>query len=161
MRISFDLDDTLVLKTVDGPREEALPPRRKGVAIEEWLRKGTFDLLNQLQQRGWEILIYTNSYRGKSEIADWFAACGLTVCGVVNQQLHEQKQVESGMARPCPSKFPPWFHVDIHVDDSLELYADAQEHGFVMVRVAPDDPNWTSVVLKAVENVTSAGPRRT
>jgi hypothetical protein len=35
MRISFDLDDTLILKSVDGPCEESFPARRRGEAIEE------------------------------------------------------------------------------------------------------------------------------
>jgi hypothetical protein len=46
MRISFDLDDTLILKSVEGPCEELLPPRRRGEAIEERLRQGTRELLS-------------------------------------------------------------------------------------------------------------------
>lgn len=151
MRISFDLDDTLILKSVDGPCEESFPARRRGEAIEERLRKGTRELFQALHARGWEILIYSNSYRGKTELATWFTECGLSICGVVNQQLHDQKLMESGQIAKCPAKFPPWYQVDLHVDDALEVYEDGQQYGFAVVRVAPDDPNWTEAVLKAAD----------
>jgi hypothetical protein len=151
MRISFDLDDTLILKSVDGPCEE-LFPARQGQAIEERLRKGTRDLFEALHQRGWEILIYSNSYRGKTDLATWFSEYGLPICGVVNQQLHDQKQMESAAVGKRPAKFPPWFQVDLHVDDAEEVYEDGRQFGFDVVRVAPDDPNWTEAVLKAADN---------
>ena len=151
MRISFDLDDTLVLKSVDGPCEESFPARRRGEAIEERLRKGTRELFLALHERGWEILIYSNSYRGKTDLVNWFSECGLPICGVVNQQLHDQKQLESGGIARRPAKFPPWFQVDLHVDDALEVYEDGHRFGFDVVRVAPDDTNWTAAVLKAAD----------
>jgi hypothetical protein len=149
MRISFDLDDTLILKSLAGPCEESLPARRPGEANEERFRKGIRELFLKLQEQGWEILIYSNSYRGKSELASWFAECGLPICGVVNQQLHDLKKVESGNLALRPAKFPPWFDVDLHVDDSQELFEDGQEFGFEVVRVDPSDPDWTRVVLEA------------
>jgi hypothetical protein len=152
MRISFDLDDTLILKSVEGPCEELFPARRRGEANEERLRKGTRDLFQALRQRGWEILIYSNSYRGKTDLATWFSECGLFICGVVNQQLHDQKQMESATLGKRPAKFPPWFQVDLHVDDALEVYEDGRQFGFDVVRVTPDDPNWAAeAVLKAVD----------
>jgi hypothetical protein len=151
MRISFDLDDTLILKSLPGPCEESLPPRRPGEANEERLRKGTGDLLLALHAQGWEILIYSNSYRGKSEVAEWFAECGLPICGVVNQQLHDQKKLEMGSLDQRSAKFPPWFNVDLHVDDSLEVVADGRQFGFDVVRVQPDDVNWTQMVLQAAD----------
>src|SRR5215467_865019 len=149
MRISFDLDDTLILKSVDGPCDESLPVRRRGEAIEERLRKGTRELFQALHARGWEILIYSNSYRGKTDLVTWFTECGLPLCEVVNQQLHDQKQMESGQIGKRPAKFPPWFQVDLHVDDALEVQEDGEQFGFAVVRVAPDDTNWTAAVLKA------------
>ena len=153
MRISFDLDDTLILKSVDGPCDESLPARRRGEAIEEKLRKGTRELFHALHARGWEILIYSNSYRGKTDLATWFTACGLPICGVVNQQLHDRKQMESGKIAKRPAKFPPWFQVDLHVDDALEVFEDGQQFGFAVVRVEPDDANWMAAVLKAADEI--------
>jgi hypothetical protein len=51
MRISFDLDDTLILKTVEGHAEPCLP-HLKRIYIEERLRRGTKDLMQALVSRG-------------------------------------------------------------------------------------------------------------
>jgi hypothetical protein len=149
MRISFDLDDTLILKSIAGPCEETLPARKRGDAIEEKLRKGTRELFLALHEKGWEIVIYSNSFRGKSELISWFSECGLPVCEVINQQLHDQKRAASNTS--CPTKFPPWFNIDLHVDDAHAVYQEGRLHGFDVVRVSPRDLNWTSVVLKAAD----------
>lgn len=88
MRISFDLDDTLILKSVEGPCEEALPPRRRGEAIEERLRQGTRELLSALHDKGWEILIYSNSYRGKTELTSWFSSQSMKPGRIAISQRH-------------------------------------------------------------------------
>jgi hypothetical protein len=115
------------------------------------LRHGTRELFLALHKKGWEILIYSNSYRGKTELGNWFSECGLPICGVVNQQLHDQKQMESGRIGKRPAKFPPWFKVDLHVDDALEVYEDGQQFGFDVLCVAPDDRNWAAAVLRAAD----------
>jgi hypothetical protein len=144
MRISFDLDGTLILKQ-DGSRvESALPPFLRA-GIEERLREGTKDLMEQLKGRGCEIWIYTNSYRGRSDLMAWFSRCGLPVAGVVNQQLHDLKRSEPGAPAVGPGKFPPLFAIDLHIDDSVELESDANRLGFNVVRVEPgirNGPSW-------------------
>src|SRR5258708_3587979 len=107
MRISFDLDDTLIFKTVEGPVDDSLPPLQRSY-LEEKLRAGTRELMLALAQRGHEIWIYSNSYRGKSELLRWFQACGLPVTDIVNQQMHEMKRSELGPQISGPIKFPPW-----------------------------------------------------
>jgi hypothetical protein len=157
MRISFDLDDTLILKTVAGPVDDSLPPLQR-ISIEERLREGTRELMGALVQRGCEIWIYSNSFRGRKELLQWFAACELPVANVVNQQLHDQKREELGLTSLRPGKFPPWFGIDLHVDDSVELEEDARQHGFKVVRVAADDANWVSTVLGAVDTLLERKP---
>ena len=51
MRISFDLDDTLIFKTVEGPVDDSLPPLQRSY-MEEKLRAGTRELMLALAQRG-------------------------------------------------------------------------------------------------------------
>jgi len=36
---------------------------------------------------GHELWIYTNSFRGKTELLNWFAACGLPVVNIVNNRF--------------------------------------------------------------------------
>src|SRR5689334_12179167 len=96
MRISFDLDDTLILKTVEGCTDPTLPPLKRN-STDERLREGTKELLCALAGRGCEIWIYSNSFRGKTELLNWFSQCGLPVRNVVNQQMHDVKRAELGL----------------------------------------------------------------
>lgn len=150
MRISIDLDDTLIFKTVTGPVDESLPPLKRSY-MEEKLRAGTRELIQALAQRGHEIWIYSNSYRGKTELLRWFQECGLPVTDVVNQQLHEQKRAEFGPQISGPIKFPPWFGIDVHIDDSIEIETDGRQYGFKVIRVDPNDTDWVATVLAALD----------
>jgi hypothetical protein len=106
MRISFDLDDTLIFKSIAGPTDDSLPPLQRSYT-EERLRAGTREVMQALVDRGHEISVYTNSFRGKTELLNWFAACGLPVTSIVNQQMHDLKRSELDPATRYPAKCPP------------------------------------------------------
>jgi len=57
MRISFDLDDTLVCYREDVPQEPRLGWFLRLFMHDEPLRQGTPELIHQLRQRGWEIWV--------------------------------------------------------------------------------------------------------
>ena len=155
MRVSFDLDDTLIFKTVDGITDDSLPPLKRSY-MEEKLRAGTREVMQALAQRGHELWIYSNSYRGKSELLRWFQDCGLPVTDVVNQQIHEMKRAELGLQMSGPLKYPPWFGIDVHIDDSAEIAADARQHGFKVIRIDPNDADWVTTVLAAMDDLQKA-----
>jgi hypothetical protein len=52
-----------------------------------------------------------------------------------------------------PSKFPPAFGIDLHVDDSEGVRMEGQEYGFRVVQVDPHDIFWMHKVLHAVDDV--------
>jgi len=149
MRVSFDLDDTLIFKSVEGPTDASLPPLQRSYS-EERLRAGTLEVMQALAERGHEIWVYTNSFRGKTELLNWFAECGLPVANVVNQQIHDIKRTELGTESLSPAKCPPWFGIDVHIDDSLEIEADARLYGFEVIRIAPEDADWVATILAAM-----------
>ena len=77
MRISFDLDEVLF---VDPKRYEIEKPPR-GLAARlysERLRKGTPELIHELQKRGFEVWVYTSSYRTENYIKRLFRLYGVT-----------------------------------------------------------------------------------
>lgn len=74
----------------------------------------------------------------------------------MNQQLHELKRSELGTQISGPIKFPPWFDIDVHIDDSVEIEADGRQHGFKVIRVDPDDADWVATVLAAMDAIERA-----
>ena len=55
------------------------------------LRRGTAELIQTLIERGWELWIYTYSYRGHVKVLRWFQEKGIEIAGVINQMLHEEE----------------------------------------------------------------------
>jgi hypothetical protein len=157
MRISFDLDDTLVC--VSSVPTEQVIPRWIRWRYREGLRFGTRELMRALLRRRCEIWVYTTSFRSPRYLRGWFKSFGVPLDGVVNQSRHDQMVGQQG-----PSKFPPAFGIDLHVDDSEGVRSEGERHGFAVVVVSPEDLGWTARVLEAVDMRLSlagrSGPHR-
>lgn len=148
MRISFDIDDTIVCG--DGTPCEHFTPWWARSWYPERMREGTRDLLRELRRRGHELWIYTSSFRSPVYLWTWFRVTGIPVWGVVNGDRHER------VVRPLlghsslPSKYPRAFGIDLHIDDSEGVALEGQEHGFRVLVIAPTDPEWAARVLRHV-----------
>ena len=150
MRISFDLDGTLFVRELPSPPAD---PKEGSICEGEkvaGLRIGTRNLLNTLALAGWDIWIYTSSYRGKSDILNLFSQLVLPLSGVINRQIHEGMCVELGTdPLSVPNKMPPWFGIDLHVDDSPAVAEEGRTHGFRVCLVGASDPCWVDHVLSS------------
>ncbi len=145
MRISFDVDDTLVCgDTV--PSEQFVGWWWRRWLYDEAIRSGTRALMRELTAGRHELWIYTTSFRSPRYLRGWFGAFGVKLCGVVNQARHERV-----VGRRGPSKLPPAFGIDLHDDDSEGVAEEGRRHGFDVLVVSPDDLAWTARVLNAVE----------
>ncbi|WP_228388515.1 hypothetical protein [Chryseobacterium sp. CBo1] len=87
MKISFDLDDTII-STKFSLEKESLWSK---IIRSERIRVGTISLFKQLREQKHEIYIYTTSYRSKIKIKLMFLSYGIPIDFVVNQQLHEKE----------------------------------------------------------------------
>src|SRR5581483_12415376 len=147
MRISFDVDDTLVCDaTVPA---ELFVPWWKRWRYPERLRHGTRALLHELAAGRHELWIYTTSYRPARYLRGWFRSFGVRIYDVVNQDRHERV-----VGRQGPSKYPPAFGIDLYVDDSEGVAEEGRRHRFPVVVVSPADPDWGARVLEAVRRAT-------
>jgi hypothetical protein len=150
MRISFDVDDTLVCYDPGVPIEQHVPWWCRPWYTER-LRRGTRELMRELLRRGCNLWIYTTSYRSPLYLRWWFRSLGIRLAGVVNQQIHEQVVKWRGYSGYPPSKYPPAFGIDLHVDDSEGVGMEGEQYGFAVVVVSPQDLQWTERILEAVE----------
>ena len=155
IRISFDVDDTLACQ----PHHSAAEHSRLPAAVHRWLgeplRTGTRRLTRELRRQGCSIWVYTSSGRTPSYIRRWLLLYGVHVDGIVNSVRHSHALNVHGFSN-SPSKFPPAFGIDLHVDDSEGVKIEGHEHGFRVVVVRPDDENWAQRVIDAVAEVRTA-----
>lgn len=152
MRISFDLDDTLICYQPGTPREPRLPWYKRLIVGHEPLRRGARDLMLRLLEKGWDVWIYTTSRRPVASVRRWLRWHGIRVAGIINQDVHEAHFNRSPNERP-PSKNPRAFGMALHVDDSDGVRMEGEVHGFDVVVIAPDDETWSEKVLLAVDRI--------
>jgi len=142
VRVSFDLDDTLICQSLT-PTEPPLPSWRRWRHPEP-LRLGAASLIRGLRTRDCSVWVYTTSFRSPASIRGRLRAHGTPVDAVVNQDRHDRVVGRSG-----PSKYPPAFGIDLHVDDLPGVATEGARYGFEVVIVTPDDREWTDKVLEA------------
>ena len=146
MRLAFDLDNTLIRCGHDFPLEN--PQRRIWAKLlgGERLRQGIKPLTDHCRQHGWEVWVYTTSYRSTWHIRKLLWLHGIRLDGVVNQQRHDRE------ARVRCTKHPPSFGIDLLVDDSEGVRIEGERHGFRVLVVGPEDTQWTEKVQAALES---------
>jgi hypothetical protein len=147
MRLAFDLDNTLIRCGHDFPL--ATPQRRilARLLSQEQLREGIKALTDACRQRGWEVWVYTTSYRSVWRIRRLFWLHGIRLDGVVNQQRHNRE-----VQARC-TKHPPSFGIDLLIDDSEGVRLEGERHGFRVLVVAPEDERWTEKVREGMESL--------
>ena len=151
MLISFDLDDTLICRQGRVSYEPNQVPWVFRSWFDEPLRLGFCRLYRELRQQGWEICIYTTSFRPAWQIRGWLWWYGVRLAKVINQTRHA---VTVGRAlAPCPSKHPPSFDIWVHVDDSELVRAEGERFGFTAILVKPTDTDWVDQILASLEKV--------
>ena len=149
VRISFDIDDTLACQLHHCAVEHSRLPACVHRWLGEPLRRGTRSLIRELRRQDCSIWVYTSSGRTPSYIQRWLLLYGIRVDGVVNSVLHNRALTVHGLSN-APSKYPPAFDIDLHVDDSEGVQIEGNDHGFRVVVVHPEDERWAQKVLDAV-----------
>jgi hypothetical protein len=140
MRIAFDLDNTLIrgayLFALETPRHR-LWARMLG---KEKLRAGISELVTHCQRQGWEVWVYTTSYRSAEYIRWLFWLQGIALAGVVNQARHARE------VRVRSTKYPPQFGIDLLIDDAPGVGLEGERYGFEVLVISPDDAEWVAKV---------------
>ena len=139
MKISFDLDDTLIMSETTQVSSEKL-------INGEVLRKGTIKLLLELQ-KSHELWIYTTSFRTPWVIKWAFRLKGIKIFRVINQTEHMELMKQLNLVK-SPTKFPSQFGIDLHIDDSLGVKQEGQDFGFNVLRVDLIEEKWTEFIFE-------------
>lgn len=148
MKISFDLDDTIISTSKFSLEKQSLWSK---IIKAERIRLGTIALFKKLRSENHKIYVYTTSYRSTIKIKLMFLSYGIPVDFVINQQLHDKRVRKKGRNI---SKFPPEFDIDVHIDDSIGVEIEGKKFGFKTIVVSIDDINWETNILKEIDNLT-------
>lgn len=151
MRVSFDLDEVIFVSPKDHKTE---PPLRYPFnrIFKERVRLGTPKLINELQKQGYEVWVYTSSYRSIKYIKGLFHLYGISFDGIVNAQRHN-KEVQGNRTEPMPQKMPTHYRISLHVDDEEVFAAYGKEYGFDVFPLKAQDDDWAEKVIAMASQV--------
>lgn len=151
VKISFDLDEVLFVSPETHKTEKALPFPLNKIFIER-LRYGTPLLINELQNRGYEVWVYTSSYRTERYIKCLFALYGIHFDEIVNAQRH-LKEVQRNRKEMLPQKLPNNYRISLHIDDEEVVASYGKAYGFEVYQLNAQDDNWEEKILDRMSKI--------
>ncbi len=151
MRVSFDLDEVLFVNP-DYVKAEPALSFPYSLFYKERLRLGTAELINALQDLGYEVWVYTSSYRSIKYISRLFSHYGVYFDGIVNAERHLE-EVQKGHSNILPQKVPSRYGIALHVDDESVICSYGREYGFDTYRLDGPDDEWKEKVIARCADV--------
>ena len=151
MRVSFDLDEVLFVHPETHKTE---PPLifPFNMIFKEHLRLGTPKLINELQALGYDVWIYTSSFRSERYIKTLFFLYGVRFDGIVNAERH-LKEVQRDRKETLPQKMPNHYHISLHIDDETVICSLGRQYGFDTYQLDADDDSWAEKIIARAEQI--------
>ena len=157
MRISFDLDEVLFVSPPEFETEPA-PRFPFNRLYRERLRKGTVDLIHELQRQGFEVWVYTSSFRPEGYIRRLFRCYGIRFDQIVNGFRH-LKEVQRRRRETLPQKMPQHYRISFHIDDEDSIVENGRRFGFRVLKVCEPDEHWAEKILAEARRIRNIEER--
>lgn len=151
MKISFDLDEVLFVSPEKYKTEEALKFPFNHI-FKERLRLGTIDLIHRLQDEGFEVWVYTSSFRSIKYIRNLFRLYNIRFDDIINGDRHIN-EVQKDKRDTVPQKLPSKYRISLHIDDENNIVACGKMYGYNVLKIYEPDDAWTDKVLEAAYNI--------
>ena len=148
---SLDLDEVLFVNPQTHKTEPQLPFPMKYLYPER-LRLGTPELIRSLQRLGYEVWVYTSSFRSESYIRQLFRQYGVRFNSIVNGQRHE-KEVQGNSPRRLPQKMPMHYRISLHIDDEEVICTAARQYGFRAYQLNAEDDDWKEKIIERAAQI--------
>ena len=151
MRVSFDLDEVLFVSPQTHKTE---PPLifPFSLLFRERLRLGTPDVIRTLQDLGYEVWVYTSSFRSERYIRWLFRLYGIRFDGIVNGSRH-LKEVQRNSKTVLPQKMPSRYRISLHIDDEEVICSLGPQYGFRTYQLDAQDDDWKEKIIARAEQV--------
>ncbi len=151
MRVSFDLDEVLFVNPETHKTEPGLvfPLNR---IYRERLRLGTPSLIKRLQDMGYEVWVYTSSFRSESYIRTLFFFYHVRFDGIVNGSRH-LREVQRDSKTILPQKLPSRYRISLHIDDEEIVCSLGRQYGYDTYRLEAQDDDWEEKIIERAEMI--------
>lgn len=151
IKISFDLDEVLFVSPLTHKTEPELRFPLNKLFIER-VRLGAPELINELQRRGYEVWVYTSSYRSQRYIKGLFRCYKVKFNQIVNAQRH-LKEVQGNKKEILPQKLPNRYRISLHIDDEEVVCSYGKAYGFDVFQLDAHDDDWKEKILDRMKQI--------
>ena len=151
MRVSFDLDEVLFVSPETHNTEPPLPFPLRWI-FQERLRLGTPELIHALQSQGFEVWVYTSSFRSERYIKTLFRLYGVRFDGIVNGSRH-LKEVQRNHSTILPQKLSNRYRITLHIDDEAVICSLGSQYGFRTYQLDAQDDDWKEKITARAEEI--------
>ena len=151
MRVSFDLDEVLFVS----PKTHKTEPQLRfpfNKIYKERLRLGTPELIRSLQEMGYEVWVYTSSFRSEKYIRNLFRHYHVKYDGIVNGTRH-MKEVQKGHKEILPQKLPSHYRISLHIDDEAVICTMGRQYGCNVYQLEAQDDDWKEKIIARAETI--------
>ena len=101
---------------------------------------------------GYEVWVYTSSFRTESYIRHLFRAYGVKFDGIVNGTRH-LREVQGDKKQILPQKMPSKYRISLHIDDETVICTLGREYGFDTYQLDAQDDDWKEKVTERAEQI--------
>ena len=151
IKISFDLDEVLFVSPDTHKTEPMLPFPFNKIFIEH-IRLGAPRLIKELRNRGYEVWVYTSSFRTERYIKILFMLYGVRFDEIVNAQRH-LKEVQRDKKEMLPQKLPNRYRISLHIDDEEIVATYGKAYGFDVFQLNAQDDEWEEKILERMKQI--------
>ncbi len=151
MRVSFDLDEVLFVSP-QTHKTEPPPAYPFNRIFRERLRLGTPKLIRELQALGYEVWVYTSSFRSEKYIKWLFRLYGVRFDGIINAQRH-LREVQRDRETVLPQKMPNYYRISLHVDDETVICSLGRQYGLKTYQHTAQDDDWEEKIIRRAREI--------
>lgn len=151
IKISFDLDEVLFVSPETHKTEPKLPFPLDKIFIER-VRYGTPKLIKELHKRGYEVWVYTSSFRSIRYIKWLFRFYGVWFDDIVNGDRH-LREVQRDRKETLPQKLPNRYRISLHIDDEEVVVSYGKAYGFDVFQLNAQDDDWEEKILDRMKQI--------
>ena len=120
--------------------------------FKERLRMGAPALINSLQKMGYEVWVYTSSFRSIRYIKTLFMFYGVRFDDIVNGTRH-LKEVQGNHKEILPQKLPNCYRIKLHIDDEMIVCTMGRQYGYDTYQLEAEDDNWKEKIIARAEEI--------
>ena len=151
MKVSFDLDEVLFVSPKTHRTEPPLPFPFNRI-FKERLRYGTPELIRTLQKMGYEVWVYTSSFRSERYIRQLFRLYGVRFDGIINAQRH-LREVQRDRRETLPQKMPSHYRISLHVDDEAVICTNGRRYGYEVYQLDAQEDDWKEKIIARADEI--------